>query len=64
MFGGLAPLVMEKFEDAGNRIVVRARMPLVTVAWAGYGLWLLTSTTDEATRAYEQFRISGPGLSR
>ncbi|GAA2480028.1 hypothetical protein [Winogradskya humida] len=31
-------------------------------AWADYGLLcLLTDATDEAARAYEQFRISGPG---
>jgi transposase len=32
VFGGLAPLVMEKVEDAGDRIIVRARTPLVAVA--------------------------------
>ncbi len=32
MFGGLAPLVIEGVEDAGDRIVVRARTPPVAVA--------------------------------
>lgn len=32
MFGGLAPLVIDEVEDAGDRIVVRARTPPIAVA--------------------------------
>jgi len=32
VFGGPAPLVIEDIEDVGDRIVVRARTPLVAVA--------------------------------
>jgi len=32
VFGGLAPLVIDEVEDAGDRIVVRARTPVVAVA--------------------------------
>ncbi|MCT2279297.1 ISL3 family transposase [Micromonospora chalcea] len=38
MFGGLAPLVVEKVEDAGDRIVVRASTPLVAVACPDCGV--------------------------
>jgi transposase len=38
VFGGLAPLVMEKVEDAGDRIIVRARAPLVAVACPDCGV--------------------------
>jgi transposase len=38
VFGGLAPLVIEKVEDAGDRIVVRASTPLVAVACPDCGV--------------------------
>lgn len=38
MFGGLAPLVIEKVEDAGDRIVVRASTPLTAVACPDCGV--------------------------
>jgi transposase len=38
VFGGLAPLVIEKVEDAGDRVVVRARTPLVAVACPDCGV--------------------------
>ncbi len=38
VFGGLAPLVLEKVEDAGDRIVVRARTPPVAVACPDCGV--------------------------
>jgi transposase len=38
VFGGLAPLLIDKVEDAGDRIVVRARTPLVAVACPDCGV--------------------------
>ncbi|GIF06911.1 hypothetical protein Asi03nite_44490 [Actinoplanes siamensis] len=38
VFGGLAPLVIEQVEDAGDRIVVRASTPLVAVACPDCGV--------------------------
>jgi transposase len=38
VFGGLAPLVIEKVEDAGDRIVVRARTPSGAVACPDCGV--------------------------
>ena len=38
VFGGLAPLVIEKVEDVGDRVVVRARTPLVAVACPDCGV--------------------------
>jgi transposase len=38
VFGGLAPLVLDEVEDFGDRIVVRARTPLVAVACPDCGV--------------------------
>jgi len=38
VFGGLAPLVIEQVEDAGDRIVVRARTPPAAVACPDCGV--------------------------
>ena len=38
VFGGLAPLVLERVEDAGDRIMVRASTPSVAVACPDCGV--------------------------